>query len=119
MYPSQAKLPVITKDMLSVSTFLKNARIVLVFLLIGAVILYKFLYKYFLPFKIFIDKIMLSIPAVAGVIKTLYMFKFSRLLGQLYGAGVNPIVSLQLMTNSFANFFYKRKAKEIRANLEA
>jgi type IV pilus assembly protein PilC len=119
MFPSQESLPGITKFMLSVSSFIKNTRYVLLFILLGGIILYKFLYKYFLPFKIFIDKIMLSIPAVAGVIKTLYMFRFSRLLGQLYGAGVNPIMSLQLMTNSFSNFFYKRKAKEIKTNLEA
>jgi type IV pilus assembly protein PilC len=119
MFPSQESLPGITKFMLSVSSFIKNARYVLVLMLIGAIILYKFLYRYFLPFKIFIDKIMLSIPAISGVIKTLYMFRFSRLLGQLYSAGVNPIISLQLMTNSFSNFFYKRKAKEIRTNLQA
>jgi type II secretory pathway component PulF len=47
------------------------------------------------------------------------MYRFSRLLGQLYGAGISPIISLQLMSNSFSNFFYKKKALEIKSNLKA
>jgi type II secretory pathway component PulF len=46
------------------------------------------------------------------------MYKFTRLLGQLLGAGVSPILALKLMGNSFSNFFYRKKAFEIRNNLK-
>jgi len=80
---------------------------------------YRFLYKYSLPFKIFIDKLMLTTPAVSGVVKTYYMYRFSKLLSQLYNAGVSPIVSLVLMGNSFTNFFYRKKVIEIKENLNS
>lgn len=119
MFPSPESLPNLTKFMLSASNFLKNARYVLFFIVIGLMVLYRFLYKYVITFKIFIDKLALIVPAVAGVTKTLYMYKFTRLLGQLYGAGISPVISLKLMSNSFVNFFYKKKAREIRSNLQA
>ena len=47
------------------------------------------------------------------------MYRFTRLLGQLYGAGISPILALKLISNSFNNFFYKKKMIEIKANLKA
>lgn len=86
---------------------------------VGIVILYKFLYKYILAFKIFIDKLMVSVPVVSGVVRTYYMYKFSKVLSQLYGAGVGPILALKLIGNIFTNFFYRKKILEIKENLNA
>ncbi|MCX6823474.1 MAG: type II secretion system F family protein [candidate division SR1 bacterium] len=119
MFPSQDALPSLTKFMLGASGFFKSTRYLLIIIAIGLVALYKFLYKYMLGFKMVIDKLMIVIPAVGGVTKTFYMYKFTRLLGQLYGAGISPILSLKLIGNSFTNFFYKKKMIEIKANLKA
>lgn len=67
----------------------------------------------------FIDKIMLTLPAVSGVVKTYYMNRFAKLLSQLYGAWIGPIVALKLMANTFSNFFYKKKTLEIKESLNA
>ena len=72
--------------MMGASGFLQRTRYLIVLIIIGAVLLYKFLYKYVLAFKVSIDKLMITIPAVAGVVKTYYMYRFSKLLGQLYSA---------------------------------
>ncbi|MEI7563737.1 MAG: hypothetical protein WCJ39_09220, partial [bacterium] len=119
MFPSQDALPSLTKFMLGASGFFKSTRYLLIIIAIALVALYKFLYKYMLGFKMVIDKLMIVIPAVGGVTKTFYMYKFTRLLGQLYGAGISPILSLKLIGNSFTNFFYKKKMIEIKANLKA
>ena len=86
MFPDQQSLPSLTKFMMSASSFLQKTRYLILLIIIGAVVLYRFLYKYVLAFKIFIDKLMITIPAVSGVVKTYYMYKFSKLLSQLYSA---------------------------------
>ena len=62
---------------------------------------------------------MVTLPAVSGVVKTYYMYRFSKLLSQLYSAWVSPILSLKLMGNTFTNFFYRKKVIEIKENLNA
>ncbi|MCX6824011.1 MAG: type II secretion system F family protein [candidate division SR1 bacterium] len=119
MFPDQQSLPSLTKFMMGASTFLKNTRYIIALVAIGAVLGYRFLYKYVLAFKVFIDKIMVTMPAVSGVVRTYYMYRFSKLLSQLYSAGVSPILSLKLMGNTFTNFFYKKKVLEIKENLNA
>lgn len=119
MFPNKEDLPNLTTFMMSASSFLKNTRFLLGIILMGIILLYRFLYRYILTFKIFIDKLMVSTPAVAGVVKTYYMYRFSKLLSQLYSAGVSPILSLELIGNTFVNFFYRKKILEIKENLNA
>ncbi len=119
MFPSQDSLPSLTKFMMRASSFLQRTRYLIILIVIGAIMLYKFLYKYVLAFKIFIDKLMVTLPAVSWVVKTYYMYRFSKLLSQLYSAWVSPILSLKLMGNAFTNFFYRKKVMEIRENLNA
>lgn len=119
MFPDQQSLPSLTKFMMGASTFLKNTRYIIALIGIWAVLLYRFLYKYVLAFKVFIDKMMVTMPAVSWVVRTYYMYRFSKLLSQLYSAWVSPILSLKLMGNTFTNFFYKKKVLEIKENLNA
>ncbi|MCX6824654.1 MAG: type II secretion system F family protein [candidate division SR1 bacterium] len=119
MFPNQESLPSLTKFMMGASTFLQKTRYLILIIIIGAIVLYRFLYKSVLTFKIFIDKLMVTLPAVSGVVKTYYMYRFSKLLSQLYSAGVSPILSLKLMGNTFTNFFYRKKVIEIKENLNA
>lgn len=119
MFPNQESLPNLTKFMMGASTFLQNTRGILGIGIIWCILLYRFLYKYILTFKIFIDKLMVTLPAVSWVVKTYYMYRFSKLLSQLYKAWVRPILSLELMANTFTNFFYRQKAIEIKENLNS
>ncbi len=113
------EIPAITVFMLNTSSFLQRNWFVLLVFVFGIVILYKFLYSKVLPFKIFIDKLTVRIPVVSGVVKTFYMYKFSRLLSQFYYAGISPILALKLIANIFENFEYKKKMIEIRKDLKA
>jgi len=119
MFPNQESLPSLTRIMMWVSWFLQKTRYIIALIVIWTIILYRFLYKYVLTFKMFIDKIMLTLPAVSGVVKTYYMNRFAKLLSQLYGAWIGPIVALKLMANTFSNFFYKKKTLEIKESLNA
>jgi len=118
MFPNQESLPWVTKFMLNISWFLQHTRFLLWIGLVSIILVYKFLYQYFLPFKIFIDKMAVTIPIISWVTKTFYMYRFSKLLWQFYSSGVSPVLSLKLMSNIFTNFLYKKKAIEIKRDLE-
>lgn len=119
LFPSQDQLPSITKFMLGISWFLKIYRFLLIVIVVGIVALYKFIYHFALPFKMLIDKMMISLPAIWWVTKTFHMYRFSNLLGQLYSGGVSPVLALQLLGDVFNNFHYKKKVLEIKKDLEA
>jgi len=119
MFPNQESLPGLTVFMMGASSLLQKTRPLWVIVVVWGIVAYKFLYKYVLTFKIFIDKIMVTTPIVSAVVKTYYMYRFSKLLSQLYNAWVSPTIALTLMGNTFTNFFYKKKALEIKENLNA
>ena len=118
LFPSQESLPGITKFMIQASAFLRQTRWLILMIIAGSVVAYKVLYEKTVAFKMAIDKTMLILPVISDVVKTFYMYKFTRLLGQLLEAGVSPILALKLIGNSFSNFFYKKKMFEIRNNLK-
>ena len=111
-------IPAITVFMMDVSAFLQKSRYILLLFVIWIIVWYKFMYANVLPFKIFMDKLAVKTPVVWGVVKTMYMYKFTKLLSQFYAAGINPVVSLQLISNIFKNFEYKKKTLEIKKDLE-
>ena len=97
MFPSQESLPSITKFMLAASGFIQKTRPILIMSVVGSVVGYNVLYAQVMAFKMFIDKLTITIPVLSSVVKTFYMYKFTRLLGQLLSAGVSPILALKLM----------------------
>jgi type IV pilus assembly protein PilC len=119
MFPAWANLPWVTEFMLQTSDFLQNNRLLLILLVALAAGIIHMLYKYFLPFKVFVDKMFLSLPVVGGVVKTFYMYRFSKLLWQFYIAGLSVTAWLALMKDIFQNFFYQKKALEIKEDLES
>ncbi len=118
MFPSKQDLPSITKIMLNVSDFLKIYRVFLLWIFVWLYLLFKFLYESVLSFKVFIDYILVKLPIVSWVVKTFYMYRFSKLLWQFYSAWISPVVALKLMSNIVSNFTYKQKILEIREDLE-
>jgi len=65
MFPNQESLPGLTKFMMGASTFFQKTRALLFLILIMAIMAYKFLYKYVITFKIFIDKLMVTTPGIS------------------------------------------------------
>lgn len=119
MFPSQDSLPWITLFMLGAADFMKSNWYIILLTIWSIYAGYKLLYKFFLPFKIFIDKLLITIPAVSDVVKTLHMYRYSKLLGQLYSGWISPVVSLNLIANVFSNFHYKKKVLEIQSDIKS
>ena len=64
LYPNKDSLPGITRIMLDVSDFMVAWWYILLGAGVAIAVIYNALYKYFLPFKIFIDGALLKIPTV-------------------------------------------------------
>lgn len=119
MYWDPEDLPWITKFFLVASKYLQHNRYKLVAAVIAIIIAYNVAYSKWLLFKIWIDKMLLSVPVVKGVVKLFYMSRFTSLLAQFYEAWVSPIISFKLLAWIFDNFHYKRKMIEIRNSINA
>lgn len=119
MYGDLSDLPWITKFFLAVSEYLKHNWYKLIAVVVLIFVAYNVAYSKWLLFKIWIDKLLLSIPVVKGVVKLFYMSRFTSLLAQFYEAWVSPIISFKLLAWIFDNFHYKRKMIEIRNSINA
>lgn len=86
LFPDPNLLPDITKFVLSISGFVQTWRWVMGSVIAGAVIVFNFSYKHILLFKIFIDDVLLKTPVVGDTVKTFYLYRFSKLLGDFYKA---------------------------------
>jgi type II secretory pathway component PulF len=64
LFPDRDKLPEITKITLAFSDFMIERWYMLVIVISGIITLYGILYKYFLPFKMLIDGLLLKIPVL-------------------------------------------------------
>jgi type II secretory pathway component PulF len=80
------ELPAITQYMLDASGFLQEKRHIIFGIIAAVAITYNLLYKYFLPFKILIDSLFLKIPVLKDVVKTFYLYRFSKVLADFYKA---------------------------------
>ncbi len=47
------------------------------------------------------------------------MYRYSKLLWQLYSWGISPVVSLKLIANVFTNFHYKKKVLEVQSDIKS
>lgn len=119
MYWDPEQLPWITKFMLRTSDYLQANWYKLLIWVIVIVVSYKVAYSRWLLFKIWIDKLLLLVPVVSGVVKLFYMSRFTSLLAQFYEAWVSPVISFKLLAWIFDNFHYKRKMVEIRNSINA
>ncbi len=119
LFPSKEALPQITRIVLDISDFMIARWWVLLISIVSIISGYRLLYKYFLPFKILIDGIILKIPVVGSAFKTFYMYRFAKLLWDFMFAGVDQISAMTQIARIFDNFFYKKKAEDIKADLNA
>lgn len=119
LFSNTADLPKITLIMMDVADFFISYWVYVAVWLLSVVIILIYLYKKFLPFKIFVDNFILTLPIISPVIKWNYQFKFARQLSQFYSAWMSPIISLQLIANIFSNYMYKKKVIELKKDMEA
>ncbi len=117
LFPEDA-IPPLTKFVLQLGEFMKTRWYWIIGGGVWTVILVKYLYKHVLSIRIMLDNLYLKIPVVSGVVRNYYMYRFSKLLGQFYKAGLNPVVALGLIANILSNVNYKRKVYQVKGDIE-
>lgn len=112
------KLPWITLFMIDASNFMQKAWYWIFGWIVGWTIVFSILYNTQILFKKNVDLAMIKIPWLKHVVINFYMYKFSKLLGDLSNAGVSPVDSLDQMRKIFSNYHYKVKMQAMKTDLE-
>ncbi len=100
---SGQELPEITQFVLSISDFLKAHYIALFVSLIIWIIVYKFSYKNFISFKLWVDKMMMKLPIIGTIIQNYELGRFSYILSLMLNSGVSYAQAVELASTTFNN----------------
>ena len=119
LFPDTGSLPGITLLMLSVSEFLRYTWYIIIIFIVVTIVGISVLYRTFLPFKKFADRIMIDTPLLRDVTRTFYMYRFAKLLGDFSKAGVPSVRSFMQINKIFTNYYYKRQAYAIGKDMQA
>jgi len=104
-------LPMTTRTVIALAGFLKTSWYFLPVIIIAVI----FLLRQALKFKMvkeFSDKTILKIPVVSGLIRELNSANFTRTLSSLMAAGVPLIRSLEIISSTFNNIYFKESLLE-------
>jgi len=112
-----AELPLVTRILMSMSSFFINywwaILVVLAILIIGG--------KYYLDSakgKRNWDKLVLKIPIIGGIVTKMQLSQFTRILALLLGSGLSIIKALELTASSLSNSMFRDTIAEAKAEVE-
>jgi len=118
IFPPDMNLPRVTTFMMQASDFLKEKWYVLIWWAIIAYFGSKFLYEKVQIVKIMVDRYLIIWPVLWDLVKTFHRYRFSKLLGDFYDAGISPVDSLNQIGNIFSNYHYKKKLYDVEHDLQ-
>jgi len=101
------ELPDITKFVLSISDFLKNHYMLLIIIVIGTILLFKFIYKRSTKYKMATDTILLKTPLFGELIQNHELGRFSYIISLMLDSGVSYAQAVQLASTTFGNVALK------------
>jgi len=114
---SNQKLPLITQMLLGLSTFMVNWWwLILIFL----ALLIAF-FRYWSETDggaRFIHNLQLTVPGVSGIFKGIYMYRFTRVMSMLIGAGVPLLDALRIGSAVIDNSIYEESIMEVANQVE-
>jgi len=107
----EISLPFTTKIVIGLGKFLNERWYFLLLIIAGAFIFLKQILK-IKPVKKFFDKIVLKIPVVSKLISEINSASFSRTLASLMDSGVPLVRSLEIISGTFGNIYFKESLLE-------
>lgn len=114
---SGVKLPLVTKILVAVSSFLSGHLFLDLLVVIFVIWFFTFFRKTERGRKFFF-KVLLKIPVASDLVKKVALIRFSRTFGGLIGSGIPAAEALELSANSVGNYYYReaimKAAKEIQ-----
>lgn len=113
---SGVKLPLVTRILLSISTFLKSYW----YIVIGGVALFAYgLSKYLKQGEglIAFDKLKITAPIIGSLNKKIITARFARTMAILLGSGASVINSIEIVSNVLGNSIVKEKLMHAREDM--
>lgn len=113
---TKATLPFLTVALLTVSNLVRSGWWLLLLLTVAALLTYRrlSLKETFLQRR---DRFLVSLPLVGGLLQTLALARFSRVLGLLLGSGVPLLHSLEITSEAVVNRAYRAVLHEAGRSL--
>lgn len=105
------QLPLTTRIMLSFSDLLIKNWFLIILLIFCLVSGFIFIWRKGKERK-FLSRIMLEIPIISKIIRNFYSALILRILTSLFSAGVPIVHSLEITSESIANFYFRQSLKE-------
>lgn len=105
------ELPATTKLVITIGTFLANFWYLIPMIILGAVVLIKNAMKTKDGRKL-IDTLGLKLPIISSLVIKTYSASMVRTLSSLISAGVPIVRSLEIISDSMGNFYYKEAMNE-------
>lgn len=110
-------LPMITRVMLSISSFMSSYWYIVVILMLSIVAIWLILLRDD-KVRLKYDKFKLSIPKIGKLLRVIYTARFARTMSSLYSSGVSMINALMLakdtVNNAYIESQFDKVIKEIR-----
>ncbi len=113
----EISLPFTTKIVIGLGKFLNERWYFLLLIIAGVFIFLKQILKIKLV-KRFFDKMVLKIPVVSKLISEINSASFSRTLGSLMSSGVPLVRSLEIISGTLGNIYFKESLLEAAENIK-
>jgi len=102
----EAELPITTKIVIGLGTFVVEKWYLVVFILLAALLLVRLFLKT-KNGKVFLDEALLKLPVISTIVKKTNSAHTVRTLSSLIAAGVPLVRSLEIVAETLGNSFYK------------
>ncbi len=112
------KLPLLTRILLTVSSFLQKNGIYVAIGAIALIIIYILLSRV-KPIKLFLHTVALRMPLIGKILRDYQLALFSQVFGALFRSGLTIQDSLEATGDAVTNFRYKRVLMNARKRLSA
>jgi type IV pilus assembly protein PilC len=112
------EIPAMTKVLISTSAFLQTKWWVLIVLIIGSVMAYRFIEQTDKGRDV-IDRAKLKFPVFGGIFQRIYLVRFSRSLATLVSSGIPITRALEIVADVMGNRLYKKLTLETITAIEA
>ncbi|HUH42203.1 MAG TPA: type II secretion system F family protein [Sulfurimonas sp.] len=112
------ELPFMTVVVMNISNFLSSYIVHLIVAMIIFIILFKFSYKKYQKLRMYIDKLMLSIPVIKNVISSFNTAFISEYLKLALISGIPIIRAMNTLNKNIKNELYQKALKDATKDVE-
>jgi type IV pilus assembly protein PilC len=105
------ELPPLTKFLMAVSGFMTQHTLALIGIIVGTIVTIVVLLRV-KAVKVKVNKVILHLPKIGGLLSTIYTARFARTLSSLYTSGLPMIQSLEISSKTVGSAYIESQFEE-------